>query len=138
MYWNSRSRALACWPRLACSLTHSPAPLFVRPTEDSGRAQVCMFQTLVPAVRSAGERLAATGGCTFRHVPRAHPHSLTHALTLSRSLRPPLFFRYTKPLDCRVFGQPNPENVCYMLSEATGSYDPILPELEYQSGTAFY
>lgn len=87
MYRNSRSRALACWPRLACSLTHSPAPLFVRPTEDSGRAQVCMFQTLVPAVRSAGERLAATGGCTFRHVPRAHPHSLTlscsHALTLA-------------------------------------------------------
>ncbi len=103
-----------------------------------------MFQTLVPAVRSAGERLAATGGCTFRHVPRAHPlsltlsRSLTHTLTLSRSLRPPSFFRYTKPLDCRVFGQPNPENVCYMLSEATGSYDPILPELEYQSGTAFY
>ena len=29
---------------------------------------------------------------------------------------------YTKPLDCRVFGQPNPENVCYMLSDATGSY----------------
>ena len=82
-YVSELALSRACLLAPTRMLTHSPAPLFVRPTEDSGRAQVCMFQTLVPAVRSAGERLAATGGCTFRHVPRTLSHSRSHALTLA-------------------------------------------------------
>lgn len=45
---------------------------------------------------------------------------------------------YTKPLDCRQFGFVDPQNVCYMVSEVTGSYDPILGGIEYSSATATY
>lgn len=45
---------------------------------------------------------------------------------------------YTRPLDCRQFGFADPQNVCYMVSEVTGSYDPILGGIEYASATASY
>lgn len=45
---------------------------------------------------------------------------------------------YSQPLDCRNMGDPNPRSVCYMMSEITGSYDPIIDAAEYWSATAVY
>jgi hypothetical protein len=91
----------------------------------------------------SGPRMEANGGlraCTGLHVSDAGAccevcrgtvgcNGWMYVSELGAYLQPisysrsaPPFARYTKPLDCRVFGQPNPENVCYMLSDTTGSY----------------
>lgn len=84
----------------------------------------------------SGPRMVPNGGlraCTGLHVADAGACCETCRGTVGCN-----GWMYTKPLDCRTFGDPNPQNVCYMLSDTTGSYDPIMPELEYYSGTAFY
>lgn len=84
----------------------------------------------------SGPRLVPNGGlraCTGLHVADAGACCNT-----CRNTQGCNGWMYTRPLDCRMFGEPNPQNVCYMLSDTTGSYDPAMPELEYQSGTAFY
>ena len=84
----------------------------------------------------SGPRMVPNGGirpCTGLHVADAGSCCETCRNTYGCN-----GWMYTKPIDCRAMGNPVPENTCYMLSDVTGSYDPSIPELEYQSGTADY
>jgi hypothetical protein len=84
----------------------------------------------------SGSRLSPNGGirpCTGLHV--ADPGACCEVCRGTVGCNG---WMYSKPLDCRVFGQTAPENVCYMISDVTGSYDPVMPELTYFSGTADY
>ena len=84
----------------------------------------------------SGPRMVPNGGlraCTGLHVASAGDCCEVCRGTVGCN-----GWMYSRPLDCRMFGENNPQNVCYMLSDVSGSYDPIIGELEYFSGTANY
>jgi hypothetical protein len=112
----------------------SPPPPVVQGPPPPPRENMCRYSIRRKVL--SGPRLVPNGGlraCTGLHV--SGPSACCQICQGTTGCNG---WMYTRPLDCRSFGSTAPENVCYMLSDVTGSYEPILGSMDYASGTAFY
>lgn len=112
----------------------SPPPPLINAPPPPPREDMCTLYTPRRKILS-GPRLVPDGGlraCTGLHVS-----SPSACCQICQQTGACAGWMYTRPLDCRQFGYAEPQNVCYMVSEVTGSYDPVLG-IEYASGTATY
>lgn len=112
----------------------SPPPLINAPPPPP-REDMCTKYTPRRKILS-GPRVVPDGGlraCTGLHV--SGPSACCQICQQTANCAG---WMYTRPLDCRQFGFADPQNVCYMVSEVTGSYDPVLGGIEYASATASY
>lgn len=116
-------------------LEPSPPPQLIGAPPPPPRENMCTQYTPRRKILS-GPRVVPDGGiraCTGLHV--SGPSACCQICQQTAACAG---WMYTRPLDCRQFGYVEPQNVCYMVSEVTGSYDPILGGIEYASATATY
>jgi hypothetical protein len=116
-------------------LEPSPPPQLINAPPPPPRENMCTQYTPRRKILS-GPRVVPDGGlraCTGLHV--SGPSACCQICQQTAACAG---WMYTRPLDCRQFGMIEPQNVCYMVSEVTGSYDPILGGMEYASATATY